>query len=92
MASTNFDKMPRKLWEHPDRKSTIMWRFMQDANKKLNLNLQVSKILKPISYCYRSISRKCMYLRTHFVDRDISTRYAHTYIYLSTSIILIPRE
>ncbi|RFU79248.1 acetoacetyl- synthase [Trichoderma arundinaceum] len=45
MASTNFDKMPRKLWEHPDRKSTVMWRFMQDANKKLNLNLQSFKEL-----------------------------------------------
>lgn len=43
MASTNFDKMPRKLWEHPDPKSTVMWRFMQEANKKFNLNMQVSK-------------------------------------------------
>ncbi|UKZ72591.1 hypothetical protein TrVFT333_000223 [Trichoderma virens FT-333] len=40
MASTDFDKLPRKLWEHHDRKSTAMWRFMQDANKKHNLNLQ----------------------------------------------------
>ncbi|KAH6611565.1 acetoacetyl- synthase [Trichoderma cornu-damae] len=40
MASTDFDKMPRKLWEHPDRKSTVMWRFMQDANRKFGMDLQ----------------------------------------------------
>lgn len=34
--------MPRKLWEHPDPKSTAMWRFMQDANAKYGLNMQVS--------------------------------------------------
>lgn len=43
MASTSSDKMPRKLWEHPDPKSTVMWRFMQEANKKFNLNMQVSQ-------------------------------------------------
>lgn len=41
MSTINFDKMPRKLWEHPDRENTIMWRFMKDANRKYNLNLKV---------------------------------------------------
>ncbi|TFA98824.1 Acetoacetyl-CoA synthetase [Trichoderma ghanense] len=40
MSTINFDKMPRKLWEHPNRENTIMWRFMKDANKKFGLNLQ----------------------------------------------------
>jgi hypothetical protein len=49
MASTSFDKMPRKLWEHPDRKSTVMWRFMQQANQKFNLNMQVSQAFELIA-------------------------------------------
>lgn len=34
--------MPRKLWEHPDPKSTAMWKFMQSANRKWGLNMKVS--------------------------------------------------
>jgi acetoacetyl-CoA synthetase len=37
-----FETTPRKLWEHPDPKSTAMWAFMQDANAKYGLNMQVS--------------------------------------------------
>ncbi|KAK3373791.1 hypothetical protein B0T24DRAFT_624590 [Lasiosphaeria ovina] len=33
--------VPRKLWEHPDPKSTLMWRFVQDINNKHNLDLRV---------------------------------------------------
>ncbi|GAO18531.1 hypothetical protein UVI_02054730 [Ustilaginoidea virens] len=36
----DFEKMPRKLWEHPDPKSTAMWKFMQAANTKYALDLQ----------------------------------------------------
>lgn len=49
MASMDLDKMPRKLWEHPDRKSTVMWRFMQEANEKFNLNMQVSQAFELIA-------------------------------------------
>ncbi|KHO00292.1 acetoacetyl-CoA synthase [Metarhizium album ARSEF 1941] len=35
-----FEQTPRKLWEHPDPKSTAMWAFMQDANAKYGLNMQ----------------------------------------------------
>ena len=31
----------RKLWEHPDPKSTAMWKFMEDCNQKFGLHLQV---------------------------------------------------
>ncbi len=31
---------PRKLWEHPDPKSTEMWKFMQRVNKNHNRNFQ----------------------------------------------------
>lgn len=31
--------MPRKLWEHPDPKSTAMWKFMQEANRRYHLRL-----------------------------------------------------
>lgn len=34
------DKLPRKLWEHPDPKSTRMWRFMQNANAKHGLDMK----------------------------------------------------
>ncbi|PQE28088.1 acetoacetate- ligase protein [Rutstroemia sp. NJR-2017a WRK4] len=32
-------QIPRKLWEHPNPKSTAMYRFMQEVNKKHNLQL-----------------------------------------------------
>ncbi|KAI0866078.1 acetoacetate-CoA ligase [Xylaria cubensis] len=31
--------VPRKLWEHPDPKSTQLWEFMQIINQKYRLNL-----------------------------------------------------
>ncbi|KAI0550838.1 hypothetical protein F4679DRAFT_194883 [Xylaria curta] len=31
--------IPRKLWEHPDPKSTQLWEFMQLINQKYHLNL-----------------------------------------------------
>ncbi|KAI1754520.1 acetoacetate-CoA ligase [Xylaria castorea] len=31
--------IPRKLWEHPDPKSTQLWEFMQLINRKYRLNL-----------------------------------------------------
>jgi hypothetical protein len=33
---------PRKLWQHPIPESTAMWKFMQRANKKHGLDMQVS--------------------------------------------------
>jgi acetoacetyl-CoA synthetase len=37
--------IPRKLWEHPDPKSTNMYRFMQRVNRKRNLSLQTYRDL-----------------------------------------------
>jgi acetoacetyl-CoA synthetase len=34
--------VPRKLWEHPDPKSTEMYRLMQEIKAKHNLRLNVS--------------------------------------------------
>lgn len=34
--------IPRKLWEHPNPKNTQMFKFMQEVNKKHNLDLNVS--------------------------------------------------
>ena len=36
--------MPRKLWEHPDPKSTAMWKFMQDVNRLHGLHLEVKSL------------------------------------------------
>ncbi|KAI4636258.1 hypothetical protein J4E83_001212 [Alternaria metachromatica] len=36
---------PRKLWEHPDPKSTAMWKFIQDANAKRGLQMQTFRDL-----------------------------------------------
>ena len=33
--------IPRKLWEHPDPKSTLMYKLMQTLNAKHNLQLKV---------------------------------------------------
>ncbi|KAM7221119.1 putative acetoacetyl-coenzyme A synthetase [Rhypophila decipiens] len=32
--------VPRKLWEHPNPKSTFMWRFMEGVNAKRGLDLK----------------------------------------------------
>jgi hypothetical protein len=39
------DKMPRKLWEHPDPKSTAIWKFMEEANRRHGLKMGVSLLL-----------------------------------------------
>lgn len=36
------NRIPRKLWQHADPKSTTMWKFMQKANQERGLNMQVS--------------------------------------------------
>ncbi|OAA47149.1 acetoacetyl-CoA synthase [Metarhizium rileyi] len=36
----DYEQTPRKLWEHPDPKSTAMWAFMQDANAKYGLDMR----------------------------------------------------
>lgn len=36
--------VPRKLWEHPDPKSTLMYEFMQDINRKSGQRLEVRDI------------------------------------------------
>lgn len=42
MATITTEDLPRKLWEHPDPKSTQMWKLMQEVNRKSGRNLQVS--------------------------------------------------
>ncbi|KAF2125424.1 acetoacetate-CoA ligase [Dothidotthia symphoricarpi CBS 119687] len=36
---------PRKLWQHPNPKSTEMWKFMQTSNRKRGLNMQTFREL-----------------------------------------------
>lgn len=36
--------VPRKLWEHPDPKSTLMYEFMQAINRKSGQRLEVRDI------------------------------------------------
>jgi hypothetical protein len=33
--------VPRKLWEHPDPRSTEMYKLMQEINTKQNIHLEV---------------------------------------------------
>lgn len=40
MAEEN-QHVQRKLWEHPDPKSSGMWKFKQEVNAKRGLDLQV---------------------------------------------------
>ncbi|KAK3359331.1 hypothetical protein B0T25DRAFT_532661 [Lasiosphaeria hispida] len=46
--------VPRKLWEHPDPKSTQMWQFLQHVNKKHGLQLQTFWDLHEYSLAQRS--------------------------------------
>lgn len=41
MTSSQVQELPRKLWEHPDPKSTEIYKFMQNVNRKHGLNLKV---------------------------------------------------
>ncbi|KAK3327718.1 hypothetical protein B0T19DRAFT_171943 [Cercophora scortea] len=44
----------RKLWEHPDPESTLMWKFMQDVNGKHGLQLKTFQDLHAYSLAQRS--------------------------------------
>ncbi|KAL2179040.1 uncharacterized protein P884DRAFT_219966 [Thermothelomyces heterothallicus CBS 202.75] len=46
--------VPRKLWEHPDPKSTPMYRFMQEINGKENLQLKTFRELYAYSLAHRT--------------------------------------
>ncbi|KAI0598082.1 acetoacetyl-coenzyme A synthetase [Biscogniauxia sp. FL1348] len=46
--------VPRKLWEHPNPRTTKMWEFMQRINKKYQLNLQTFRELYQFSVTKRS--------------------------------------
>lgn len=35
--------VPRKLWEHPNPKSTTMWKFWKSLEKAYGVQLQVSR-------------------------------------------------
>ncbi|KAI1633566.1 acetoacetyl-coenzyme A synthetase [Biscogniauxia mediterranea] len=46
--------VPRKLWEHPNPRTTRMWEFMQRINKKYQLNLKTFRELYQFSTTKRS--------------------------------------
>ncbi|KAI0389900.1 acetoacetate-CoA ligase [Xylariaceae sp. FL0594] len=46
--------VPRKLWEHPDPRSTQLWGFMQLINKKYNQNLTTFQDIYRFSLDHRS--------------------------------------
>ncbi|KAI3401025.1 hypothetical protein diail_730 [Diaporthe ilicicola] len=46
--------VPRKLWEHPDPKSTLMWEFMQDLNREKKQSLDTFRQLYDYSINHRS--------------------------------------
>ncbi|KAI1485187.1 acetoacetyl-coenzyme A synthetase [Biscogniauxia mediterranea] len=46
--------VPRKLWEHPNPRTTRMWEFMQRINKKYQLNLKTFRELYQFSIAKRS--------------------------------------
>ncbi|KAK6849924.1 Acetoacetate-CoA ligase [Apiospora arundinis] len=46
--------VPRKLWEHPSPRETEMYKFMQEVNRKHNLNLQTFWDLYQFSIKQRS--------------------------------------
>ncbi|KAF5027287.1 hypothetical protein F66182_630 [Fusarium sp. NRRL 66182] len=47
-------KVPRKVWEHPDPKSSKMWAFMQESNRLYGLNLKTFNDLYEWSCSHRS--------------------------------------
>ncbi|SPQ21762.1 290982cb-4c7f-4d37-86a6-1dcc16fe345b [Thermothielavioides terrestris] len=46
--------LPRKLWEHPHPESTLMYRFMQDLNRKHGLHLKTFADLHNFSLTNRT--------------------------------------
>lgn len=55
--------MPRKLWEHHDPKSTAMWQFMQECNRRFGLNMQVRHGLSPVQLCRVRGSRVFVFMQ-----------------------------
>lgn len=41
MSQSQVSAVPRKLWEHPNPRSTQMWQFIQDVNEKSNRDIKV---------------------------------------------------
>jgi len=39
-------EVPRKLWEHPNPESTLMYKFMQELNRKHELQLKVTSAIR----------------------------------------------
>lgn len=50
--------MPKKLWEHPDPKSTQMWWFMKEVERRRSVKLEVS----PILFFFLTMNAFCNFL------------------------------
>ncbi|KAF7559004.1 hypothetical protein G7046_g5163 [Stylonectria norvegica] len=67
----DMNKLPRKLWEHPNPKSTAMWQFMQDANAQHNLHLQTFDDLYAWSVSHRSAFYGLLWETQHWIHEGL---------------------
>ncbi|KJR82982.1 acetoacetyl-CoA synthetase [Sporothrix schenckii 1099-18] len=78
MAVSQIQALPRKLWEHPDPKSTEMYKFLQKVNSKHALHLKVRAANPPISstigwqrYVEFSVERRSDFWSMLFDDANL---------------------
>lgn len=76
--------VPRKLWEHPDPKSTLMYEFMQDINQKSGQKLEVGDVTVTHYTC--SAIHQCNLYRC-----DTETHHWTTILETTQSHCLAPR-
>ncbi|KAJ0117737.1 cetoacetateligase [Diaporthe amygdali] len=79
--------VPRKLWEHPDPKSTLMYEFMQDINRKSGQSLKTFRQLYDYSINQRSDFWSHLFQFSNFIYGGTYSRVVDE----SASIDQVPR-
>ncbi|KAK3308731.1 uncharacterized protein B0T15DRAFT_411467 [Chaetomium strumarium] len=66
--------VPRKLWQHPDPESTLMYRFMQDTNRKYGVQLKTFNDLHTFALSHRSVFWSDVFHAANFIYEGTYTR------------------
>ncbi|GAB1314251.1 hypothetical protein MFIFM68171_04461 [Madurella fahalii] len=69
--------VPRKLWEHPNPESTLMYQFMQDINGKHGLNLKTFWDLQSFALAHRSAFWSHLFDAANFIHGGRYTAVVH---------------
>ncbi|ROW09063.1 hypothetical protein VMCG_02879 [Cytospora schulzeri] len=79
--------IPRKLWEHPDPKSTLMYKFLEEVNAKTGRNLKTFRQLHDYSLTHRSEFWSLFFTFSNYIHSGHHTRVVDE----SATIDQVPR-